>query len=827
MSSKADKSPVPCKCQGCDIQFPSRNAVFTHLVQTNGACLDPEEYINFRKYVLANRKRQKVMILYGYIPDKADICNGDDAALILLKTLAGMYDEEDEMTEQQQSDSLRINRSYGRSGRSSALLEQDEGTGAITEVLATRLPVESNIESVKDWLKQVNERVSTSLKGSSSQLRVFGKIDVPSAFNAEVDVGHRRIECLFPVDLLVNFDEAQSFNLIEFFERFPSLFDGALRIDQIYSRSDKHETNADASTAQSNALDQDTVTYLHGLKKTMQSLTTHIVERKKEHVANKTEKSLGGKRIREKQNGNRKPNTKLSAHDTFASDAGEVVANGTSDTATVTGKIRGNGRDKERSKNKNKTTDESSKFLLERKRYHNFTPLAMAHEYLCLRRLDRFYHRATLRFDTTQHPPRVITPEENKRNIRPFLVLSLTADVFLHGQAPRVFGLFVALARGLIDKDIVECVFDEHYPHLVPTPPLPVFAMYAGEAAYTKWEGKMQTVLSPRRQNIFDKGWNDSDTVNAVEEWTMKLRQHTATLWYQNGVDAGGRLVAEKKWTGDVLMPWVERARKQLEHYRDWKSARAAVSNDELVVDTTASEAILSLGMTDLPPLAGVSPEVPAMFERVLHLLRQADASGLWPSTSAKRQLVMVSTLAGDSNGTDSSALHSKMSLSEQCIRVKNTVRREESSAYVYDEGQGGASGSFSVGAMPGDSCSQPKGNTLFPELMKAAFELEIALCPDREPSSTIAINRNAQFRPHTDSGAGAGQSTSLIAGLGCYSGGELVVEGEQHDIRYKTLEFNGWKQRHWTMPFAGERFSLVWFTPKGCEGVHGIDLCA
>jgi hypothetical protein len=150
----------------------------------------------------------------------------------------------------------------------------------------------------------------------------------------------------------------------------------------------------------------------------------------------------------------------------------------------------------------------------------------------------------------------------------------------------------------------------------------------------------------------------------------------------------------------------------------------------------------------------------------------------------------------------------------------------DKSSAYIYVEGEGGASGSFSVGAMPGEACTQPKGNELFPELMRAAFELEIALCPNREPSSTIAINRNAQFRPHTDSGAGAGQSSSLIVGLGSYSGGELVVEGEQKDIRYRALEFNGWKQRHWTMPFHGERFSLVWFTPKGCEGVRGIDLC-
>lgn len=82
-----------------------------------------------------------------------------------------------------------------------------------------------------------------------------------------------------------------------------------------------------------------------------------------------------------------------------------------------------------------------------------------------------------------------------------------------------------------------------------------------------------------------------------------------------------------------------------------------------------------------------------------------------------------------------------------------------------------------------------------------------------------------AQFRPHTDNGAGAGQSNSLIVGLGNYAGGELMVEGVKKDIRYNPIEFDGWKERHWTLPFKGERFSLVWFTPKGCEGKRGIDL--
>ena len=115
--------------------------------------------------------------------------------------------------------------------------------------------------------------------------------------------------------------------------------------------------------------------------------------------------------------------------------------------------------------------------------------------------------------------------------------------------------------------------------------------------------------------------------------------------------------------------------------------------------------------------------------------------------------------------------------------------------------------------------------NAAFPELVKAAFNLERALLPEREPSSTIAVNRNAQFRPHTDSGAEAGQSLSMIVALGDYVGGELMVEGMKEDIRYKPVEFDGWKQRHYTLPFAGERYRLVWFAPKGCERMKGNDI--
>lgn len=166
---------------------------------------------------------------------------------------------------------------------------------------------------------------------------------------------------------------------------------------------------------------------------------------------------------------------------------------------------------------------------------------------------------------------------------------------------------------------------------------------------------------------------------------------------------------------------------------------------------------------------------VPAMYANVVGMLRELDTKGTWPDTGEQRQK-----------------------------RIK------------------GGGDSFTIGNMP-PGMAQPALNKTLGALLEACRELEQAILPMRIPSSTVVVNRNAQFMPHTDSGAGNGQSVSMIVGLGNYSGGELVVEGEPNNIRYRPMEFDGWKQRHWTTPFEGERFSIVFFTPYGCDASVAI----
>lgn len=163
----------------------------------------------------------------------------------------------------------------------------------------------------------------------------------------------------------------------------------------------------------------------------------------------------------------------------------------------------------------------------------------------------------------------------------------------------------------------------------------------------------------------------------------------------------------------------------------------------------------------------------PGSYREVLSLLRAAHESGQWPTTSVSRM--------------------AKIESGENLARAA----------------------SLCMGAMP-PPLKTPSANFIFPKLFAAVQRLELQICasaksPCRQQSSTITINKFAQFKPHYDSGGGAGQKMSMIVGLGNYTGGKLVIGGEEHDISYKPMEFDGFRHEHWTTPFHGERFSIVW----------------
>ena len=119
--------------------------------------------------------------------------------------------------------------------------------------------------------------------------------------------------------------------------------------------------------------------------------------------------------------------------------------------------------------------------------------------------------------------------------------------------------------------------------------------------------------------------------------------------------------------------------------------------------------------------------------------------------------------------------------------------------------------------------------NTKHPELFTFLKEL-IKTHDDRFKYTTINVNRNIQCKEHLDA---HNIGDSIIVGLGDYTGGAFVVkkyektiksaagpprwalyrQDTEYDINENFVRFCGFRNKHCTRPFDGERFSIVYFT--------------
>lgn len=395
-----------------------------------------------------------------------------------------------------------------------------------------------------------------------------------------------------------------------------------------------------------------------------------------------------------------------------------------------------------------------------RRSFHNFSNEGtIPEDTVSRRRVDRMYHKEMVSF-----------------NDESWAVFSISGDDFLHGQIRKMICLSLAVMRGWLPEEYIIDALSSDY--VLKVPSVPEYALYLAECKFSSWESKFEHLkVDPRRLDA------KHPHVADIQQWRTKIQRHIYELSSLPEVNNSANVSA---WLEDLeiscktcLEEWkalkYAKNRNILLEYEDKYSGLGGDSDrksgDRLDVVNTQHGKQGGL-ITSSTVFSSSTPEV---YERVLQLLREADR-GAWPLSSATRQrVIMEDTL------------------------VEN----------------GGQGGTFSVGCLP-KHLSQPKGNQLFPELLKACFELEKRILPNRPPSGTIAINRHAQFKTHRDSGAGNGQSLSLIVALGDFAGGEIVVEGVAHDIRYNPLEFDGWGQRHSTLPFVGERYTLVYFTPLG-----------
>lgn len=113
------------------------------------------------------------------------------------------------------------------------------------------------------------------------------------------------------------------------------------------------------------------------------------------------------------------------------------------------------------------------------------------------------------------------------------------------------------------------------------------------------------------------------------------------------------------------------------------------------------------------------------------------------------------------------------------------------------------------------------KGHSKFteehPDLWEAVQELAEYLDPDHRYTSAT-INHNVLCKPHKDA---RNDGTTMIIGLGNYTGGELCIDGEEIDINHKPYYFNGWLHEHYNKPHSGDRWSLMFYSLRRSWDIH------
>ena len=369
------------------------------------------------------------------------------------------------------------------------------------------------------------------------------------------------------------------------------------------------------------------------------------------------------------------------------------------------------------------------------------------------------------------------------------VVLEFRGDGFTTQQVRRMVGSLVAMMNDQLPEEFISLATRSDIQ--VQTPLAPVGRCYMAGGRYHFLE------VSNGSSVLDEKGSED------LERWRSDFERSICVFSRQH-------VVQDKQWLHELDTNIAPMLRKQVCKIHSDDQVRAqATKNDGLI--SSNSQLQTKSVQAKLKTMSKTSP--PDMYHGTLSLLREIVRDNAWPKTSKARSRLIRE------------------------VGPAETMNSNNNLTPGLSTEDGVKSGSFTVinpelADLPEDKL--PLGNQLFPELVSRIFALERDIARSnvtqyadgvrrrlegatRPLSTHCAVNQNAEFVPHVDSGTGRGQDAlSLIVGLGDYVGGSIVVEGQSSNIRFDPLEFDGWKQRHWTEPFQGERFSLVWFTPSG-----------
>lgn len=368
------------------------------------------------------------------------------------------------------------------------------------------------------------------------------------------------------------------------------------------------------------------------------------------------------------------------------------------------------------------------------------------------------------------------------------IILEFKADGFVIGQIPRLISAVVAMTNGWLPQNFFSVATRPEVYMPSPPPPPSLHRLYYFQSARYHFHELTSNAYAENDSSggSFARTIQYAGSQSEIK-WEEQLR---GKLNLGGASSINSRM--EREWLLELRNVVSPDLRRRVESFE----AEHLVDQSRLENRVQESSSILPFVETDAPEGA---------FSVTLSLLRDVVENGKWPATSDARSRVIKSP--GGSSGN-----------------ILATKKRALASSFP---GSSISSGSFTViNEKIWQSGELPLGNDLFPQLRKAVFELEEEIIRQmnsplpaadgmkrgvisslrRSPSTHCAINRNAQFTPHVDSGRGQGQSVSLIVGLGNYTGGDIVVEGKPYDIRHSALEFDGWNQLHWTSPFKGER---------------------
>lgn len=162
-------------------------------------------------------------------------------------------------------------------------------------------------------------------------------------------------------------------------------------------------------------------------------------------------------------------------------------------------------------------------------------------------------------------------------------------------------------------------------------------------------------------------------------------------------------------------------------------------------------------------------------------------------------------------------------------LKLKSGTRRKQmfKKGRGYNEPKGSYSalyGYTNIGYLSPTKKRKQVGTNLFettlkterPDLQEKFQDLVDKFCPEPFEVQMVQINCNWQSPRHKDAG---NQNESWIIGLGDYEEGELIIEYDLmpcvFNIKNKFLKFNGAKHFHYTNPWKGTRYSLVFFNHK------------